>query len=493
MSNRRTIDMIDVKYRKVHEVYEPLPRLVKRDLQFHQSRQKLNIEMKDLSKHGTQLRKEDWFHVFLRFSTGYSLGFMICIWTATILMYAGMYMLVDYSYYGTNCGLVSPESKTRTMGYGAYFAFSLETTTTVGYGLPGSTNAFFESCPMVQVVIYFQMVWSMLYNAFLFAFFFARLAKTESRGSQVIFSDTAVMTRHSGSDKFVGDKGPWRFCIRVADVDAAHPVVEAHVRMYAKVGTQLIEMRIVAPNDELGANLFLSWPLTVKHEIDVHSPLRPPVGDDPFRLSNAGLNLRNADSIVGSNTEYSCPICGESYGDMTRLRKHFTYAQIQERQDEYPIEGTHQAYDLEKFFQPLKEPAAKELLDWFPDEIIVMVEGIDSLASGTFQAIQSYTAQNLSWGGGFEDCVFFRTDGTTVDLNKFHNVIIQNPNDIVDIGLLDENDRLKPCSIRRGRSNPEAVFDEEVGGILLAANGKSSVAETQDITCEIEDDILKKA
>lgn len=494
MSNRRAIDMINVKYRSVDEVDGSLPRLVNRNLQFHQSRQKLNIEMKDLSKHGNQLRKEDWFHVFLRFGTCYSLFALIFMWTISILMFAGLYMAVDLGYGGTDCGLVSPDSPYPVMGFGAYFAFSLETTTTVGYGLPGSTNAFFESCPMIQVVIYCQMVFSMLYNAFLFAFFFARLAKTENRASQVIFSDTAVMTRYTrNADGRIGStKGPWRFCIRVADVDAAYPVVEAHVRMYAKIGTQLIEMRIVSPNDELGANLFLSWPLTVKHEIDIHSPLRPPV-DDPFRLPSAGLNLRNADSIVGCTEQYACPVCGESYGDIHRLRRHFKYAQIQERQDDYPIEGTHQAYNLEKDFSLLEEPTAQELLDWFPDEIIVMVEGIDSLQSGTFQAIQSYTAENLSWGGGFEDCVFFRTDGTTVDLNKFHNVIPSNDTLNLNTDKGFENNLNQPCRVRRGRSNPELSFDEEEGEMYhLNGKGKSMLRnEKMDETANIGSEPLK--
>ena len=81
------------------------------------------------------------------------------------------------------------------MGFSAAFAFSLETTTTVGYGLPGSSNAFFEGCPELQVVIYFQMLMSILFNAFLFAFFFARVARCETRGIQVVFSQKAIIKR----------------------------------------------------------------------------------------------------------------------------------------------------------------------------------------------------------------------------------------------------------------------------------------------------------
>jgi hypothetical protein len=32
----------------------------------------------------------------------------------------------------------------------------------VGYTLPNASNAFFEECKALQIVIYFQMVWSMV-------------------------------------------------------------------------------------------------------------------------------------------------------------------------------------------------------------------------------------------------------------------------------------------------------------------------------------------
>eukprot|EP00548_Thalassiothrix_antarctica_P006861 CAMPEP_0194142714 /NCGR_PEP_ID=MMETSP0152-20130528/11931_1 /TAXON_ID=1049557 /ORGANISM="Thalassiothrix antarctica, Strain L6-D1" /LENGTH=406 /DNA_ID=CAMNT_0038841775 /DNA_START=381 /DNA_END=1604 /DNA_ORIENTATION=+ len=406
------------------------------------------------------------------------------------------------------------------MTYGGYFAFSLETTTTVGYGLPGS-NSFFENCPNIQIAIYFQMVFSMLYNAFVFAFFFTRLAKTENRGAQVIFSDTAIITRRNLNDENESnrsnyntfrntnsnvqngdnedvDKRPWIFSLRVADVDAKYPVVEAHVRMYAKVGTQLIEMRVLSPNDEIGANLFLSWPLTVKHEIDVHSPLHPPA-NDPYRLFNNGLNLRNADSVVGSVEQYACPICGESYGDLHRLRKHVEYCIIVEKKDKYPIKGTHQELDPTKI-EPLTPPSGNELLDWFPDEVIVVVEGIDSLQSGTFQALQSYTVQNLSWGGTFQDCVLFRSDGTTVDLNKFHNVI-NTDHEFASSSRTDlatsfrkRNEsflmkhRGKNFSLRNGLS-----FDEEEGDIAFRAKDGVSGESLSDPSTQMnsQDDTKK--
>jgi hypothetical protein len=68
-----------------------------------------------------------------------------------------------------DCGLGGPDGALIT-NYGA-FAFSLETCTMVGYGLPGGTNTFFENYPEIQTGIYFQMLLSMISNAFVFAFF----------------------------------------------------------------------------------------------------------------------------------------------------------------------------------------------------------------------------------------------------------------------------------------------------------------------------------
>ena len=172
-------------------LYRPT-RLVRRDLPFFQSRNELNVYLHGLKKHAGKLRQYDWFHVWLRQPTVKSCVLMLACWTVAILVFAGLYMAVDHAYSGTKCSMLSPTDTRTVMNYGGYFAFSLETTTTVGYGLPNGSNAFFEPCPALQTVMYLQMVWSMMFNAFLFAFFFSRLAKSENRAAQVIFSKSAL-------------------------------------------------------------------------------------------------------------------------------------------------------------------------------------------------------------------------------------------------------------------------------------------------------------
>jgi hypothetical protein len=425
------------KYSSRNVMSQPVPRLVKRDLQFNQSRNTLQIEMKDLSKFTYMLQREDWYHVFLRLPASQSITLLLVPWTLCLLLFAGIYMGVDRAYEGTDCGLTDSQSS-----YGTYFAFSLETCTTVGYGLPGATNAFFENCPVIQIVIYFQMVFSMLFNAFLFSFVFATISRSEARGSQVIFSKSAIFRRkeldaddeEEDEDEATltpeerqakQDQQPWIFQFRVTDVDAANPVVEAHVRVYAKKDSQMYHMRTIAPNDDLGGVLFLSWPNTIQHEVDINSPMFPALRkrkEKRFRLKNGGLNLRNADSYIGSVEQYCCPVCSECYGDMDRLRNHVKFNQLIESSDDIPVEASHQAYDVERDFLPPTQPTVAELKASFPDEIVCVVEGIDRIASGTFQALQSYTLEDVDFGGAFKECLFFSAHKTVMNLSQFHTV-----------------------------------------------------------------------
>jgi hypothetical protein len=146
------------------------------------------------------------------------------------------------------------------------------------------------------------MVWSMLFNGFLFAFMFARLGRSELRGAQVLASSKAIVS--------LSNSGQVRFQMRLFDVDAQNPVVEAHVRLYALMKDRPVPrpIRILQPNDELGSVLFLSLPYVVVHHIDVYSMLHPYTPDSDL---SSGLILRQVDSVTASREEIFCPICGE--------------------------------------------------------------------------------------------------------------------------------------------------------------------------------------
>uniref|UniRef100_A0A7S0CFI0 Potassium channel inwardly rectifying transmembrane domain-containing protein n=1 Tax=Proboscia inermis TaxID=420281 RepID=A0A7S0CFI0_9STRA len=251
-----------------------IPRLIKRDLPHHQSTAKVSIVRKNLVN---KLALHDWFHMLLRWTTTFSISILLLVWTFAIIVFALIYMYDDKINPLVECGLGAAGDP---IGFNGAFAFSLETCTTVGYGLPNSTNGFFEqSCTSLQAIIYFQMVWSMMFNAFLFSFFFSRLSRSQERSVQVLFSNKAIIERKNGK---------WVIHIRVYDLDSSLSLVEAHARMYCvswneyakqkseDLQPQLLQtMRILHPNDELDSSLFPSIPSTITHHIDAYSPLTP--------------------------------------------------------------------------------------------------------------------------------------------------------------------------------------------------------------------------
>lgn len=113
------------------------PRLIHRNLPFHQSKNYMNVGNKYGSHRDAAYRlfRLDWFHVFLRLHTLLSVTILLLIWTVQILIFAALYVAVDSRNPKVDCGL--GVVKGIPMTYTEAFAFSLETVTTVGYTLPG--------------------------------------------------------------------------------------------------------------------------------------------------------------------------------------------------------------------------------------------------------------------------------------------------------------------------------------------------------------------
>ena len=415
------------------EQLESLPRLVKRNQPFYQSSNKIYVKHNQGTKIYALLRF-NWFHVFLRWPTKYSLTLLLSVWTATILFFAGLYLVYDANNDAAPCALGGVlddygglESNIPKMHFSTAFAFSLETCTTVGYGLPNGINAFFEQgCGGLQLIIYFQMAWSMIFNAFLITFIYNRLGRSEARSIQVLFSNKALVS-------IVDDQV--RFQVRLFDCDTKHPVVEAHVRMYCVMKQRPVPrpLRILQPDDDLGAMLFLSFPSVVSHNIDMYSLLHPPVAS--FLMKPKGLVLRQVDGQTNNRDDIICPVCGESYGTFDRWLNHVRYQQIAEEKDDFPVNGTHLSLDMNEIE---KEPYTKPIQDieslkqYFRNnvsEILCLVEGIDPMQSGTFQALQSYRFEDIEWESyaQFSPCLTVaavrKEEIFVVDLDRYHAVV----------------------------------------------------------------------
>jgi len=50
------------------------------------------------------------------------------------------------------------------------------------------------------------------------------------------------------------------------------------------------------------------------------------------------------------------------------------------------------------------------------------VEGIDPITSGTFQALQSYTIDDIVFGGTFAPCIRQEKNEFVVNLDAFHKI-----------------------------------------------------------------------
>lgn len=419
---------------------EMVHRLVRRNLPLHQSDNYLQVTNHQRVRYFNLLR-HDWFHVVLRVNPFASILVLLSVWTAVIVVFAGFYMMIDSYNEGTDCGLGPIGSP---IAFGPAFAFSLETCTTVGYGLPGGTNAFFEdNCNSVQLVIYFQMVWSMMFNAFLFAFFFARLSRGETRGVQIIFSDKAIVSprKKSPGNLMMTEENQCPFpCFqfRVFDIDSKHPVVEAHVRVFAIHRNTSIPhpLRLIQPNDEIDTMLFTSLPSEVVHSIDGYSSLAPPFkpsADTPSTvMPGYGLVLRQCDSLARGRDDIECPVCGETFGSMEGLCKHGKFSAEQERLCDIPPEYGHQIVDWDAWLERTKiphydgVPALKAYFEQEISEIICVVEGIEPLTSCSFQALHSYQIKDIHFGPAtFADCVTLHKKddaNLVVDLDDFHRI-----------------------------------------------------------------------
>ena len=393
-----------------------LPRLVKRDMAYNQSSNRMAVCNTKNIPSLYELLAADWFHFLLRVPTALAVLFLIFVWTIALLIFACIYVAVDgKNNIGKDCGL---GNEGEVITFAAAFAFAMETATTVGYGLPSSSNAFFnDGCAHVQVTIYFQMIFNMLFNAFMFAFFFSQLSKSETRSVQVVFSNKLVIN--------VKENRVYA-SVRCYDLDSAYPLVEAHARMYLlDHKLKLKPLRLIDPDDNRGGMMHPSIPQEIIHEIDFHSALNPRT-EMPFILpkSKPGVDLRNIDSNIGSRSEIYCPVCGDTFCTYEQLRAHVNFNKLIEEQEDYPVEGSHRSFVMpsEEKLRRISLHEVQDHIERTLSEIVVVVEAIDPQLSGTFQSLHSYKYENIEFGADFEHCMTVCKNKITVDMKRFHNI-----------------------------------------------------------------------
>ena len=164
-------------------------RLVRRDFPFNQSSGKIFMARSGWGiKALREIATKDWFHVLIEAHLLILCLTTVILYTLIILVFTACYILVDGR--GANCGL-APEGE--QVSFQTAFAFSIETMTTIGYGIPHDSNAFFANCYELTLTVYAQAMVFILLNAALLGIIFARVGRASTRAAQIIFSDKATI------------------------------------------------------------------------------------------------------------------------------------------------------------------------------------------------------------------------------------------------------------------------------------------------------------
>jgi hypothetical protein len=272
------------------------------------------------------------------------------------------------------------------------------------------------------VIISLRVFYSPECSAVWIAMMIAKLGASSSRAVQVLFSNKAIVS-------VMGNQV--RFQIRVFDVNARHPVVGPHVRLYAVRKDKPVPwpMRLIQPNDELGGSLFLSLPQVICHHIDLYSVLHPPKADNPLLAEKNGLDLRETDSATCKRTEVVCPVCSETFGMHDQWIRHVKYLQLAESLGQTPALAAHgRIQGVELSLDRYKPTTNLDILRTYFEqeisEVICAVEGTDPLTSGAFSALHSYQASDILWdhGSSFHPCISVDSSTYRVDLDRFHDI-----------------------------------------------------------------------
>uniref|UniRef100_A0A7S2HQ77 C2H2-type domain-containing protein n=1 Tax=Helicotheca tamesis TaxID=374047 RepID=A0A7S2HQ77_9STRA len=294
--------------------------------------------------------------------------------------------------------------------------------------------------------------------------------------------------------------------VQVYDADSSHALVEAHVRFYAirrhfhagggggngsssssglpsSSSSRMLHhnlkfdpMRIINPDDELGAVMFPSTPTSVSHHIDAYSPILPPSRrefyengrihqNSNFVLDNStGLNLREVDSYTGNRDGLQCAVCGETYGTTQNLVRHIRMCQLVEEHDDYPVKGSHRELDVAMIVSGNNNNNVSKGVStfhrggvnkngtsfacadgnssdeqWYDDfreylttsqiEILCVFEAIEPLFSGTFQCMQSYTIDDIVFGREFAPCMLYGEESAENERKWWHRLLLGYSND----------------------------------------------------------------
>jgi len=184
---------------------------------------------------------DDWVHSLLNRSTQELILYLFLAYVVSFLVFAPFYW-----WFSSACSL-----KLRTFRDAIFL--SIETMTTVGYGISGT---YMNGCVEGMLVVTVQSILSVVMGAVVVGGIWLRISRVQVRASTVVFSDKAVVQEIRGSLYFM---------FQVCDL-RKHQLVETRVRCYTlqqKPSFTAATMRLQRPDDQLNSLLLLAVPAVV--------------------------------------------------------------------------------------------------------------------------------------------------------------------------------------------------------------------------------------
>jgi len=220
-------------------------------------------------------------HTLLHKSTTYLIVTLTLVYIASFLVFAPFYWAVS-----EDCGL-----ELDTFGEAVFI--SLETMTTIGFGVP---RDYMDGCGSGMLIVTVQSVFSVLVSAVTIGGFWLRVSRPQTRANSIAFSDKAVVQEI---------RGALYLMFQVVEL-RKHQLTEAKVRCYTlsqRPSLGMAAMRLHRPDDQLGSMLLLSLPAVVVHRIDNWSPLSPtPAG---LAAATAAANAEMLENAEGGGSRPS--------------------------------------------------------------------------------------------------------------------------------------------------------------------------------------------
>ncbi|KAI8783025.1 ATP-sensitive inward rectifier potassium channel 1 [Biomphalaria glabrata] len=214
----------------------------------------------------------------------YAMAVVFNVFLVSFLLFAVFWWLMAYNN-GDFDNLNNPNHDFCLLGVTSFagaILFSLETQTTIGYGM-AYPNA---SCAATLPLMYLQVVLGFFVETFMLGLIFVKIARPKYRANTILFSKKAIINLENGQLVLQ---------IRLGDLRKSHLVDASITGMIIRRHSTpegayypLYQFNCDFTANGMGDKVFLLWPVILTHIIDKDSPLydiRPPdLSSEKFEL-----------------------------------------------------------------------------------------------------------------------------------------------------------------------------------------------------------------